>query len=271
VRNLFFFISLSISSFAYSTTVKIPQRVISTLPSITEMVYFLGAGDKLVGVTPYCNFPAEASKKPKVGSSFSLNIEMVVSLKPDLVLLAPTQGSKIPENLKKLGINYELIPYERLSDVEVGLKKINLSLGLKKEELLQKHFDGLKVKKKFPAKVLIVIGEDIQNGFVKSIRVAGTKTFYSDLLMKLGAQNAYRQEGANYPKLDLERIMRIKFDYILRVGDKSLLNKEIVNKWKTTSYSKRVKFIFKDYAVVPGPRVNLLFKDMMEVLDANDK
>lgn len=271
MRNLFFFISLFISSFAHSASFKTPKRVISTLPSITEMVYFLGAGEKLVGVTPYCNYPKEASSKPKVGSSFSLNIEKVVSLKPDLVLLAPTQGSKVPENLKKLGINYELIPYERLSDIKKGLNQIDLSLGLNKAKYIKDHFEAFKLKKKLRSRVLVVIGEDIQSGFVKSVRVAGNKTFYGDLLKELGAVNAYGQEGSNYPKLDLERIMRLKFDYILRVGDKSPLNKEIVNKWKTTSYSKRVKFIFEDYAVIPGPRINLLFKDMVEVLDANNK
>jgi len=270
VKKIIFTISLFISSLVFSRSRTVPPTIISTIPSITEMVYYLGAQSQLIGVTPFCKFPKEAQKITKIGSSFSLNIEKIVSLKPGVVLLAPTKGGKNQRLLKKLGIRYEVIPYERLEDVETGLRKINNSLMLGRSDKIEDFKKSLMIKSLKNKKVLIVIGEDIRSGQLRSVRVAGKKTFYGDILTQLGATNAYGQDGASYPKLDLERIMKLKFDYIIRIGGESPLNKELVNKWKTTSYSNRVKFIFADYAVVPGPRIGKLLKDVMEVINAKN-
>ena len=70
-----------------------PSRIISLAPSLTENVYLLGCADKLVGVTTYCEFPAEAKSKEKVGNLLEPNIEKIITLKPDLVL-ATKEGNK---------------------------------------------------------------------------------------------------------------------------------------------------------------------------------
>ena len=64
-----------------------PQRIVSTAPSITELLYALGLGDRVVGVTRFCRYPPEARWKPKIGDYTSPNLEAIAALRPDLVIV----------------------------------------------------------------------------------------------------------------------------------------------------------------------------------------
>ncbi|MGB9606707.1 MAG: helical backbone metal receptor, partial [Bryobacteraceae bacterium] len=72
-----------------------PQRIVSTAPSITEMLFALGLGDRVVGVTTYCRYPPEATAKPKIGDYLRPNLELIVAARPDLVIVERT-GVKPP-------------------------------------------------------------------------------------------------------------------------------------------------------------------------------
>src|SRR6202041_1392684 len=88
-----------------------PQRIVSTTPSITEILYALGLGDRVVGVTNYCRYPPEAQLKPKIGDYTSPNLEAIAALKPDLVIIQtnPVRLAErlAPLRLKTLEINQE--------------------------------------------------------------------------------------------------------------------------------------------------------------------
>lgn len=98
-----------------------PQRIVSHVPSITETLYALGLGDKIVGVSDYCDYPEEAKTKPKVGGYYTPNIEVIVSMNPDLVL---TDGH-VDEisNLESLGVTFAVIQPNTIDDI---LKDIEL-------------------------------------------------------------------------------------------------------------------------------------------------
>ena len=98
--------SLSCVAFAANC----PQRIISLGPSITEQLYLLRAEDRLVGCTVYCNKPPRAKEKEKVGTVVEVNLEKIVSLKPDLVLATPLTNRKAIEKLKNLGIAVVVFP-----------------------------------------------------------------------------------------------------------------------------------------------------------------
>ena len=70
-----------------------PQRIVSTAPSITELLYALGLGDRVVGVTRFCRYPPEAQLKPKIGDYTSPNLEAIAALKPDLVIIQTNPDS----------------------------------------------------------------------------------------------------------------------------------------------------------------------------------
>lgn len=266
----FIFLSISLILFSYSSWAT--QRVVSTLPSITEMIYFLQAENKLVGVTPYCSYPKEAKKISKIGSSFKLNYEELIKVKPTLVFLAPVKGTKNEENLKRLGLNFKHIPYERLNDIEEGLNIINKTLSLNKEGLIKEHFASLKqLTSKKPLKILVVIGEDFRDKNLLSVRAAGGETFYGDILKRLGHKNVMEKSQIKYPVLNLEKLLKLEFDFILRVGENHNKGQDIKKKWQNSLFKTKVKFIFADYAVIPGPRIKNFYEDLREKLHARDK
>jgi iron complex transport system substrate-binding protein len=82
----------------------IPKRIISLSPSNTEMVYFLGLEDRLIGVTTYCNYPPDALNKPQVSEYSNVDIEKVFSLQPDLILADDIQKTEVIPALEKLNI-----------------------------------------------------------------------------------------------------------------------------------------------------------------------
>ncbi|MFZ2088068.1 MAG: helical backbone metal receptor [Desulfobaccales bacterium] len=69
-----------------------PARLVSLAPSITEILYFLELGDRVAGVTSFCNYPPEVKDKPRVGTYWEFNLEAILHLKPDLVLAMAHQG-----------------------------------------------------------------------------------------------------------------------------------------------------------------------------------
>ena len=83
---------------------KSPNRVISFAPNITEMIYALGAADKLVGVTAWCNYPPQVKEKPIVGDASSANLERILLLKPDLAIIVGTMNTPILSKLEGLKI-----------------------------------------------------------------------------------------------------------------------------------------------------------------------
>ncbi len=104
-RYLLLFLFLAVTFFCFSAKaegLETPQRIISLGPAITEELYLLGIGDRLVGCTVYCRTPSEAKTKEKVGTVRDVNIEKIVRLKPDLVLTTSVINHNDIEKLKKL-------------------------------------------------------------------------------------------------------------------------------------------------------------------------
>ncbi|MDD4238413.1 MAG: cobalamin-binding protein [Desulfotomaculaceae bacterium] len=102
---------------------KAPQRIVSLVPATTETLFALGLGDKLVGVTEYCNYPAEALAKPNIGGFSTPNSELIVAAQPDLVLASNMQKDYIPQ-LEKAGLNVVATNPVNLAQVVETIKLI---------------------------------------------------------------------------------------------------------------------------------------------------
>ena len=98
------------SSVEGSEAVPVPQRIISLGPSLTEALYTLGVSDNIVGVTTYCKKPIQAQEKTKVGTAMDVDVEKVLSLKPDLVLATSLSDANSIAKLKNLGVRVEEFP-----------------------------------------------------------------------------------------------------------------------------------------------------------------
>jgi len=111
------------------TITKAPQRIVSLAPSNTEILFALGLGDRVVGVTEFCNYPPEATKKPKVGGFSKINIEKVVELQPDLVLAADLHIPEVLPNLEKLKLTVLVLNAPDLPGVLKGIRLVGKATG----------------------------------------------------------------------------------------------------------------------------------------------
>jgi iron complex transport system substrate-binding protein len=107
-----------------------PARIVSLVPSVTEVLYALKAEDMLVGVTDFCDFPAEARRKPSVGGMVAPSLEAVVALRPDLVV-ATTEGTREDTftQLARLGVPVYLVAVHRVAEVKALIVRMGELTG----------------------------------------------------------------------------------------------------------------------------------------------
>ena len=188
---------------------QIPQRIISLAPSNTEILFALGLGDKVVGVTEYCNYPEEAKAKPKVGGFSTVDIERVVHLEPDLILATHIHSQTVIPALEELGLTVlaltpasldELMSSITLVGKITGQDKMasNLvnDLGERIETVANKTQD-LALNQR--PRVLYLTWHD-------PLWTRGKDTLVDDIISKAGGQNiAYDLSGDK--TIDLETVL----------------------------------------------------------------
>src|SRR5687767_3002167 len=116
--------------FVHAASAPYPQRIVSLAPSVTETLFALGFGDRLVGVTTYCDYPAEAKKLPKIGGFMSPSLEVIVAKRPDLVIGVSSATHPVTvREMERLGLKITLISLASVSDILSSIKNIARSLG----------------------------------------------------------------------------------------------------------------------------------------------
>lgn len=108
---------------------EIPERIISISPANTEILFALGLGDKVVGVTEYCNYPEEALDKEKVGGFSTPDMEMIISLEPDVIFAAPIQEAEIIPQLENLGLKVIAITPANLDETYDAIELVGIVTG----------------------------------------------------------------------------------------------------------------------------------------------
>ncbi|HPD10165.1 MAG TPA: cobalamin-binding protein [Methanoregulaceae archaeon] len=169
-----------------------PQRIISLSPSNTEILYALGLGDRIIGVTEYCNYPPEALEKPKIGGYNTVNIEKVIALKPDLILASYGNGEEILENLRMLGYPVVALHPRTLADVLDNIRLVGKAAGAEANAAalaggLEQRINAVEERAGMASErptVAHVIWND-------PIYVSGKGTFQDELIMKAGGENAF--------------------------------------------------------------------------------
>ena len=207
----------------YGRTVVVPahpQRVVSLSPAVTEIMFALGADDILVGRTDFCEYPDEASQIPSIGGISNLNIEKILSLKPDLVISGSMVGKKATDQMDQMGTpmvcviekpNFEAL-YDnieaigRLVGKEHEADSLVESLKWKVERLLADT--SLSALNSQLSSCYYVVGFGPSGNFT-----AGGNTFINDIIRMAGGRNiAEGMEGWSY---SLEALMKEDPDYII--------------------------------------------------------
>ena len=187
----------------------VPQRIVSLAPSNTEILFALGLGDKVVGVTEYCNYPEAAKTKPKVGGFSTVDIEKVVSLRPDLVLATQIHSKTIIPALEKLGLTVVALTPSSLTGVLDSITLVGKITGQDKQasELVKDLSTRIKAiadktQKLSPAqrpRVFYVTWHD-------PLMTAGTGTLSNDVISQAGGQNIASDISGD-KTIDLETVI----------------------------------------------------------------
>jgi iron complex transport system substrate-binding protein len=192
------------------------DRIISMAPNLTEILFALGLGDKIVGVTLDSDYPPEATKKPKAGTFWQPNIEAAIAAKPDLVItLGFTQQRNLAQRLKRIGYKSLTLNVEKVSELFDAIRTIGTYTGKQSEadELagdISEKLDKLSalVGTKDKVRVLWVVQRE-------PLRVAGRDTFINELIELAGGENAIGPTLHKYPPIGAEQVIACNPDVIV--------------------------------------------------------
>ena len=256
-----------------------PKRIISTSPSITEILFALGLKDRIVAVTDFCIYPEEACNLPSIGGVLNPDIETIVSLTPDLII-HQSDSAKMEKNIKSLGIPTLSIKVRTISDIFESInllgKELNCQEAAKKLLFLLK--DKINTFKqrlagRLPKKVLLLLGDS--SNPARDLYAVGPGTFLNELLILSGGKNILQNSKAQYPKLLKEYIIEQSPEIIIEVGPKSDLSKKEINyrieQWNRfptikAIKDKRIHFIGEDYILIPGPRLVKILEKFTKII-----
>ncbi len=248
----------------------VPKRIVTMAPSITEVFFAIGLGDRVVGVTRFCRFPAEVRNKTEVGGYHDPSYEAILGLEPDLVALLPSQRES-REELERLGLAVLTIDHRSVESILDSIAKVGdrcgvVGRGVALRDDLSAELDAIahRTRDRPRPRVLLVVGRDYQEKKLSEIFVAGTEGFYADLLAIAGGTNAYRGAAIRYPAVSREGILRLDPDVIVdlipdpeAVG---LTEAAAASPWMELTGVRavdtdRVYVLAGDHVSIPGPRI----------------
>lgn len=276
---LFILSVLWLSSSHAASDSKTYERIVSLAPSVTEILFAVGAGDRVVGVTTYCDVPDEAKLKPKVGGYTEHNLEAIVSQRPDLVILTPNRGSKFTyEKLKQLGLETVSVPFYSLNDLINAFEFIGEKTGQVNEanaiknQLLEVVNQIREQSSAHPHRKVAFVS------WRTPLVAPGKGTLENDIIELAGGSGITAGRSLHYPKLSIEAFFAQDPDLIIDAAShgqdiRFAVQKEAVKKfWSQYPELRAVKsnqvYLFKENVYsVPGPRTVRFVKAMKAILD----
>jgi iron complex transport system substrate-binding protein len=241
------------------------QRIVSLSPNLTEIIFALGLGDKVVGVSSDSDWPAEARQKPKMGTFWQPNTEAIIAARPDIVICESfLQHKEMAETLKRAGINALSLRIESIEELYKTILSIGQVTGCidKAEALAAKIKNELgqirvKISSAKKVKVLWVVETE-------PVRVVGVKTFVNEIIEIAGGQNSIAPTGDQYPSIGTEAILTSGAEVIIQ----SAMGKEDITKQQEAAEkfwsryanlpavkAKKVYVIESDTVLRLGPRL----------------
>jgi iron complex transport system substrate-binding protein len=197
-----------------------PQRIVSTAPSITETLFALGVGDRVVGVSQFCNYPPEVQKLPRVGSYIKPDPETIARLSPDLVVLQRS-SSELTERLNALHIAFIEVPYRTLEDIFTQIQLIGKAAGVPDRSTsliaqIKGSLDAIQSKAKAMPSPRAIVIVDRQQGTLNNLIAVGPNNYVNQILEIAGGTNVLAQPGLpQYPRISLETVLRANPDVII--------------------------------------------------------
>lgn len=256
-----------------------PKRIVSLVPSMTEVLYAIGAGADVVGVSSYDRFPPEVMSKPRVGALIDPDFERILSLKPDLVIVYATQNDLI-DRLKRASIPMFVSKHAGLADVTASIRDLGARLGRSERAgqvagSVERDLDEIRtrVAGRPRPKTAVIFGRE--PGALRAIYASAGVGFMHDMLLAAGGDDVFGDVKRENLQVTLEVLLARAPEVIIEVHPaegwtpERLLKEQ--NVWNSLSSlpavkSKRVHLLADDRLWAPGPRVAEGVRRLAEVL-----
>jgi iron complex transport system substrate-binding protein len=247
------------------------ERVITLAPNLTEIVFAVGAGDRLVGNTTYCNFPAEANNVARVGDTLHPSLERIIALRPQVVLISTASQLEVfTHQLQSQNIAVVVTDPHNLDGVFQSIEQIGTMLDhdLEAKTLVQQLRSRttaveLAVRGKVPVRVFYqVSGEPLYT--------AGRDAFVTDLMRRAGALSVTADVPGAWPRYSNESALAAKPDAIILPtgGSMGQANSSVADALRNSPavLNGRVYKINDDLLSRPGPRAVQALEEMARAL-----
>jgi len=196
-----------------------PERIVSIMPSLTEILFALDAGERVVGVTTYCDYPPEAQEKEVIGDLYNLNPEKILALEPDLVLVGKSETlQQTFDFLEQSAVPYFVVDPQTLDEIEESILTIAKLIDARAEGdalVAQLAADRAALE----AKVASIPAEERPKVFVlldtSALYTVGSGTFLSEMITTAGADNVVADFDNGYFQISEETLFEIDPEIII--------------------------------------------------------
>ncbi len=231
-------------------------RCVSLVPSVTEIIYAVGAGDLLVGNTNQCDFPAAARRTYKVGDFQMPDLERIVFLKPDVVFATLPVHQRLIERFRELGIRVFVSAPRNVDEVFAEIESVGVILDRAEQARalvadLRAHLDSLS-EVASPLKVYVEIS-------AAPLITVGRGVFINDVIRKAGGRNVFENINSPYPVIEPEMVVQADPDVILILHPGTMVS-EVGERlgWSRISAVRAGRVynnLNEDLLLRPGPRI----------------
>ena len=255
-----------------------PKRVVSLVPTVTETLFALGAGDRIVGVSDFDNFPPEAMERPRVGALINPNVEIIFQLQPDLVITYGTQAL-LQERLAAAGIRQYPFVTGSIQHVLESIRALGSEMGLPEE--------GISLASEIAAALEDIRAESGENrprvllahsrevGTMGSFYTGGALSYFDELIEIAGGQNIFGDVDENTFQPTLEEVLKRAPEVIVELlpsdsDGRARIDQRLAD-WQTLAAvpavrDSRVYVLAGAHLLLVGPRLHLAAAEIAEAI-----
>ncbi len=253
-----------------------PRRIVAVAPSLTEILFALDLGDRVVAVGDYSRWPPEVESKPRVGGLYDPRLETIVALEPDLAVMLPSEA-ELASKLAGLGIEVLTVPSETVDDVGRAIRRIAGRCGVAAAgEELAARFERELAPDPLPGAPAVLLSVARERGRLADVLVAGPGTFLDELTARLGAVNVFADAPIPYPQVGIEEILERRPRAIVELAPEPLGEHEardLARDWERLDglpavAAGCVAVVAGEHTVLPGPRLPRLYRELRAALEA---
>lgn len=249
-----------------------PHRIICASPVMTEIIFALGCGDRIVGISEYTTYPKEALELPVIGTAITPNKERLLTLEPDIIIGQGKQATLV-NYCKLYKIRCISLDMDNMNDVYTSIQIIadilqESECGKKLVKNIQQQISDIKSQiENSPArKVLFLFGR--QPGDLTGLTTIGPGSFLDELITVAGGSNIFHDAKGPYPQISKESLVMRAPEIIMELHPAGISKKnseKLYSDWSRlppmpATKNGNIYYMTNNYLLIPGPRMGMTVK-----------